>query len=102
MIKTKHVWKEIVKPEDVEKSEDNKFIWVAIYKAIYMALRILLDIRHSVLNAPIIPKKPKKVVKFEVKKVQNDNSVIKDKDNIKAEDYPKEKETKADAEKPKE
>lgn len=86
MIKTKHVWQEIVKPEEIEKSEDNKFIWVAMYKAMYMGLRILLDIRHNLLNAPNPAKKEgKKIVKFEVEKVQEKvggNTVIKDSDNI--------------------
>ena len=77
MIKTKHVWQEIVKPEEIEKSEDNKFIWVAIYKALYMSIRILLDIRHVILNSS-----QKSNKKYENKSKEFTNPVIKPTDNI--------------------
>lgn len=47
MITRKDVFKEIVSPNVFEKSEDNKFLWVAVYKGIFMCIRLLLDIRTN-------------------------------------------------------
>lgn len=47
MISRQDVEKEIVHPNKVFQSEDNKFIWTAIYKAIYMCMRLLLDVRTN-------------------------------------------------------
>lgn len=46
MIKDKHIFKEILRPEQVEQIEEAPILML-IYKAIYMCLRILIDIRKQ-------------------------------------------------------
>ena len=45
MIRDKHVYKEILSPEDVAKQKDAPIL-LLIYKALYMCIRLLIDIRR--------------------------------------------------------
>lgn len=47
MITRKDCFKEVISPKEFEKSEDNKFLWCSMYKAMYMGIRLLLDIRTN-------------------------------------------------------
>jgi hypothetical protein len=47
MITRKDVFKEIVNPSEFSKSNDNHVVGIMIYKAIYMCVRLLLDIRSN-------------------------------------------------------
>lgn len=47
MITSKDVFSSIEPIQKVVESEDNKFLWNAVYKAIYMCVRLLLDIRSN-------------------------------------------------------
>jgi hypothetical protein len=79
MIRAKHVWQELIKPEDFNKLDDMRALYDNLYKAIYLNVRLSLDIRHALYNLPSI-KKLDKEVKFEVVKTKNElkNHVIKD------------------------
>ena len=79
MITRKHVFEKVVEPKKVEESNDNKFIWVAIYKAIYMAIKLLLDVRTN--QAKIMRKMG--LLSDNKKEEKVDNPVIKSSDNIK-------------------
>jgi len=79
MISAKDVWNEIKRPEDVK---DDEPILKLIYKAVCMAIRLLLDIRYKLYYAD--SSNSKKFGKNKsVKKV--DNAVIKPTDLIKDE-----------------
>jgi hypothetical protein len=82
MIRAKHVWQELMKPEDFNKLDDMRALYDNLYKAIYTNVRISLDIRHALFNIPSIQKLEKNV-KFEV--VKTPNAVIKSTDNVRVE-----------------
>jgi len=46
MISRKHLMEEIKSPEEVEKMEEPNMLGL-IYKAIYMCIRLLLDVRSN-------------------------------------------------------
>jgi len=77
MIRDKHIFQEIPSPDTVVKMSEPP-MFILIYKAIYMCLRVLVDIRNNT-----IIKKPSKVkVKNTIKHVDG-NTVIKSTDIIK-------------------
>jgi len=56
MIREKHVFQEILSPAEIEKLAEPSTLML-IYKAIYMCLRILLDIRNQTGKQKIYKKK---------------------------------------------
>lgn len=76
MITSQHVKEEIPTPDEVEKMEEPK-MGLLIYKAVYMAIRLLLDVRR---NTDTSNRKPR-TRKPDPEKV--DNPVLKDDVKIK-------------------
>jgi len=76
MITSQHVKEEIPTPDDVEKMEEPK-MGLLIYKAVYMAIRLLLDVRRNTDPSSRKPRTRKPDQKTP------DNAVIKDDDQIK-------------------
>lgn len=76
MITTQDIYKEIKTPDEVSKMEEPPMLGL-IYKAVYMCLRLLIDIRANQV-------KMSKGVNIapEVKKQSFGNPVIKSSDNI--------------------
>ena len=87
MITRAHVYEEVVSPTDVEKLEEPK-MGLLIYKAVYMCIRLLLDIRHNQVRISKGEKLELKTqntsnVEFDTKEEKQekpDNPVIKDSD----------------------
>jgi len=72
MIRDKHIFQEISSPDTIAKMSEPPMLML-IYKAIYMCLRVLMDIRNN-------------TAKDKVKKIKQKvvgNPVIKPTDNIK-------------------
>jgi len=74
MIRDKHIFQEILSPERVEQMQEAPIL-ILTYKAIYMCLRVLVDIRNNTASRKPI----KKVVNQKV----GGNPVIKPTDIIK-------------------
>lgn len=49
MIKEKHIYKEVLHPAKVEKEQEPPML-LLIYRAVYMCLRLLIDIRKEVIK----------------------------------------------------
>jgi len=81
MITRADVWKEIISPSEVEKLEEPK-MGLLLYRAIYMAIRLLLDIRHNQVRISKGEKLELKVQSPPATKFDNDNPVIKKSDEV--------------------
>lgn len=84
MITRQDVFKEIPTPDEVAKMKEPPMLML-IYKALFMILRLTLDIRWNIVLLDG-GKNIKRNVRTSKKEVEGDNPVIKKTDNLKIED----------------
>lgn len=78
-ITKKDVFQEIISPKELERQEEPK-IFLAIYKAVYMCIRLLLDVRNNQIaiseGRTIKPKRKERIAEVANAVIKN-NIVIK-------------------------